>query len=510
MSIFNYTFLSENLYFFCLACGSKQGSVGVLKGKKIKNKNNIIILLSFLMTLCVTLDMGIVNIALPIISQDLNVSMSILSWIVMIFLIPFTACILIFGKLIDIHGIRKVIIPGFFIFLTGLILASLSSTIWILIIARCIQGIGGSILLVGGPSLLKVSLPEEEQARGFGLLSTASALGFLLGPSLGGFIMDYGNWRNIFWIQVIPVFICAIIMFIKVPSYRKISDNSINPVLAALLFGSVFSFIFALNQGREMGWTSPQILCFLGISVILMYLFVFINRKAKDPFLDTSLFKSKEFRNGTFVGFLMKLCEGGPLFFLPFYFIIVQNLDLRMTSVAILIVPIIVSVCGALYGKISSYFSFVTFMIIGTCFLFFSFIGFSYFQTPIFFFVLVGLMVFRGFGIGLFYPPNRTLVISTVPDSKEGIGSAYLRLFELLGYIVSIAVFETIFSEITPAEEISLLTVAQTAPDGCITQAFESIFVLGAVITVIIILILYVVQRENAGHNHREGKKCIR
>lgn len=451
----------------------------------------------FLMTMCTSLDMGIMFIALPAISEDLNVSMSLLSWIMMGFLISLTTCALISGIIIDIFGIRRVLIAGFLIFLSGLLVSATSPSIVILIAGRCIQGIGGSVLLVGGPSLLKNALPEDRQAEGFGYLSIASAAGFLMGPALGGILMFFDNWRIIFWALIIPVIVGLFLVLISVPSVRTSSETRINPVLMALLFGSVISFILALNQGRELGWTSIPIISLFILSIILGYLFFSVNQRANPMFLDVSLFRSKNFKFGNIVAFLMKLSEGGPLFLLPFYLVIIQNLDLQMASIIILVVPIVVIVFGYLYGKYSHLYSSSTYIISGMAFLILSFLGYYMATTPIMVILLIGIMVLRGSGIGLFYPPNRSDVICAVPRGKEGVGSGYLRMIEQLGYIISIALFETIFSEIIPMRDVSLASISHSSSVGVITSAFQAVFILAACIAALILVITLLTKQEH-------------
>lgn len=444
------------------------------------------------MTMCSSLDMGIVYIALPAISEDLNVTMSILSWIMMGFLISLTACILVSGRLIDGWGIHRVLISGFIIFIIGLFLSAVSPSILLLVVSRCIQGIGGSILLVGGPSLLKLSLPQNRQAEGFGYLSTASALGFFLGPGLGGLIMTGNNWRLIFWVMIVPVLIALFFVIRTDPPSGTLKGTTVNPILTTLLFGAIISFVTAVNQGREWGWTSAPILTLLILSIFLVYLFFILNENIKPKLLDFSLFRLKAFKIGNITGFLMKFCEGGPLFLLPFYFVIIQKLSLQMASFLMIVVPVIIMICGGLYGRYATRYPPSVFMAFGMLFLSFSFIGFFIAPVPVLFTVLASLMVVRGFGIGLFYPPNRTQVINAVPIGEEGIGSGFLRLVEQLGYILSIAVFETIFSEIVPMKDMSLASISQTTPIGIIVTAFHAVFILGSGITVMILgIIIY-------------------
>ena len=216
-----------------------------------KNPGGLALLSAVIMTICTSLDFMIVSLALPAISLDLNVSMSMLSWIMMGYILFLTACVLFGGKLIDIYGIRRVLLTGFYIFIGGLLLASVSFSIELLISARCIQGIGGSFLLVGGPSLIKLFISEGEQIAAFGYLGMASAIGYTAGSALGGAIMVFNNWHLVFWIMLIPILAGLALTFFSIPEDTPISKGTpVNIPLIVLLFGSISSCIIGLNQGR--------------------------------------------------------------------------------------------------------------------------------------------------------------------------------------------------------------------------------------------------------------------
>ena len=216
---------------------------------------------------------------------------------------------------------------------------------------------------------------------------------------------------------------------------------------------------------------------------------------AKFPLLDFSLFRLYDFSTGNITGFLMKLAEGGPLFLLPFYFVCIHKLSIQTTAMLMIVITITVTMYGIFYGKISKKFTPLFLMIFSQVCLIISFAGLYTFIYPVTILIPALLMFFRGTGIGLFYPPNRNQVIASVPAGKEGQGSGYLRFIEQLGYILSIAIFETIFSEIIPEGEESLITISDKIPFSQLVSAFQVVFFIVAGVSVGIIALIIVFKR---------------
>ena len=160
-----------------------------------------------------SLDASIVNVVLPSIKKDLGINLSLSSLIVSSYIITVATTIIIFGKLGDLKGKGRVFLYGIIVFIFGSFLCSISPNITILIISRVIQGIGASIVMANNQGLTAIVFPPNERGRALGLSGSAVALGSILGPALGGFIMTYLSWHFIFLINI-PIGLISFIVLL--------------------------------------------------------------------------------------------------------------------------------------------------------------------------------------------------------------------------------------------------------------------------------------------------------
>ena len=174
------------------------------------NKYLILIYTISFASFMVNLDTYVVNVALPSITQTFKASTSDISWIVMSYNLMVVSLLLIFGKLGDTIGLKKLFNIGFIIFTSSSLMCGLSNSVLILVISRFTQGIGASILYALPQAMIAKYLPKEHRGTAFGVLASAAALGITLGAPVSGFITEFLSWRWIFFINV-PVGILSVI-----------------------------------------------------------------------------------------------------------------------------------------------------------------------------------------------------------------------------------------------------------------------------------------------------------
>jgi MFS family permease len=146
-----------------------------------------------------TLDISIVNISLPTIMGDLNVSLDAVQWVVLAYLIAISSLLLTFGRLADLLGRKRVYIAGFAVFTVGNLLAGLSHSVIELTLARALTGVGGAMIQANGTAVTAAVFPPEERGAALGLNGTIVASGLVTGPTIGGVLTDALGWRSFFW-----------------------------------------------------------------------------------------------------------------------------------------------------------------------------------------------------------------------------------------------------------------------------------------------------------------------
>ena len=173
---------------------------------------NIILICCLTAIFISKLDDYIVSISLPTMAKHFDVSTSIISRVVLVYFLILTSTLLIWGKIGDKIGLKRILLIGLFIFGIGSFCCGFADDINYLIFFRFVQGIGGSILLVTSQAMISYYIPPDKQAKAFGLLTTFASIGMSLGPSIGGFITEYFSWNWIFWINI-PICIFVITIF---------------------------------------------------------------------------------------------------------------------------------------------------------------------------------------------------------------------------------------------------------------------------------------------------------
>ena len=180
---------------------------------------NLLIFSISLATFMAGLDGTIVNIALPTISEAFHVSSSTVSWVATAYLLVMAGCVLVFGKISDMIGFRKVFLSGFAIFTLGSfscgLLPVITGGLFSLIGSRVLQAVGGAMITAIAPAMIAAYIPMKQKGKAMGIVMTLAALGTALGPTIGGVLTQYLSWHWIFFINV-PVGIFAVLLGAKV------------------------------------------------------------------------------------------------------------------------------------------------------------------------------------------------------------------------------------------------------------------------------------------------------
>jgi EmrB/QacA subfamily drug resistance transporter len=409
------------------------------------NKNRWIILFVVVMvTFMSTLDSSIVNVALPVMAEKLKVTTEGIQWVVTCYLIVIAATILVFGRLGDIKGKVKMFKFGLALFTIGSLLCGATNSLTFLVIARAIQAIGAAGAMANNQGIIAQVFPANERGRALGISGTFVALGTMVGPPLGGFIVDIASWKYIFLINV-PIGILTFIFGMKVlPNNEKKITEKLDTVGAVLFIFVVIPLFGALDQGQVVGFTKPLILAGFLISIISFILFILVEKRRQTPLLQLQIFNNKLFSISIFCGFISFVAIFCSNIIQPFYLQNVRKLSPSATGLYMTIYPIILSVVAPASGYLSDR--------IGSEFL--TFVGLIFTSVGLFLMstltehssliVMVFFVAAMSLGNGLFQSPNTSLIMSTVPKDKLGIAGSVNALVRNLGMACGIALATTL------------------------------------------------------------------
>jgi EmrB/QacA subfamily drug resistance transporter len=449
---------------------------------------------------------GIVTIALPSISQYLDVSTSLVSWVVVAHLLVLTSFLLIFGKIGEYVGYKKIFLGGLFLFTIGSYFSGISLNIEQLILSRILQGVGSAMLLSMTPAIIAVNFPNAVRGKIFGYISLATTVALSLGYGVGGIITEYLGWHWIFFITV-PLGMFAIVLtYLFLPDVGKLEEyHGFDVVGSLLIFFSMFVLIISLEMGGRMGWTSPIILLGLGSCLLLLFIFYKWETRFQNPLFKMCLLKQRYLNLSIAAGFMTSFVLTGTIFLLPFYLELIMNYTTDVAGLIILVPTLLIVFVGPLSGRISDKTGSKLPSIIGAVCLAIALLVLTVLDPTIgkygILFVLIALLM-RSLSDGMFSPANNKLVMSHSPPGMTGSVSSLLNTAKYLGLVMGVVIFETIFDSTVSHSAAGLEGAISTGafqfsvPIETLLTGFQQAFLLGAVISILII-VASILSKEN-------------
>jgi EmrB/QacA subfamily drug resistance transporter len=296
------------------------------------------------------LDQTIVATALPTMGRDLG-DVAHLAWIVTIYLLASTAVTPLYGKLADIHGRRVTLLAGIVVFVIGSIACALAPSLWLLVVARFVQGLGGGGLIALAQTIVGDMVPPKERGRYQVYFASVFMASSLLGPVLGGVIAERLHWSVIFWINL-PLGLGAYWMssaaLKRLPRHER--PHRLDVLGAVLMTLATMSLLLALTWGgTAYPWRSWPIAGLIGAACGLWLLFAWRLRRAAEPLIPLDILANRVVRRGTVAaGFGMGTFIGLTIY-LPLYFETVMGLSATQSGLGLL--PL---TCGTVVGAASS------------------------------------------------------------------------------------------------------------------------------------------------------------
>jgi DHA2 family methylenomycin A resistance protein-like MFS transporter len=292
----------------------------------------------------VLLDVTIVNVALPRIGTDLNAGVETLQWVVDGYAVALASLLLTGGTVGDSRGHRRVVVAGFAVFGLASLACGLAPGAGVLVVARVVQGVGAALLLPGTLAVIAGTAPDAQaRARAIGVWAGIGSLALPAGPLLGGALVETLGWRAVF-VANVPVVLVALLLTVAVAPRTRVEPprgvDRAGVLLGALLLATV---TFALVEAGHHGLDASAVAA-AGLAVLLVVVFVAVERRVADPMLPPGLFRRREFVAANLVGAVMNLGTLGLLFVLTLYLQAVQGRSAFGAGVAVLplFVPLVV------------------------------------------------------------------------------------------------------------------------------------------------------------------------
>jgi EmrB/QacA subfamily drug resistance transporter len=451
------------------------------------------------------LEQTIVAPALPTIGRSLN-DVENLSWVVTAYLLSTTVATPLLGKLSDIYGRRTLMLISVSVFVIGSVACALAPTIWALVAARTLQGLGGGGLLPLAQTVIADILTPRERPLVQGYSSVMFMSASILGPVLGGFLTDYVHWSMIFWINL-PLGAVALLMtdraLRRLPRHER--PHKLDFLGAALMVMAALALLLALSWGSgRYSWASPQILGLLGASALTWGLFVWRLLRAAEPFIPLSMVREPVVGAVVVAGFFGIGTIIGLSIFMPIYIELVLAQSASASGVVL-----IAFMCGATVGsllagrllaRLDRYKRVpLSGLPLGMAVL----VIFAIWPDAFSVSQVAGLLAIGGLGMGTMYPTTTVLMQNAVPLHQVGTATGTLNFFRQLGGAIVVAVFGAIVLgglKASGSADLLLerLAAGQTGAD--FAMLFRDVFTAGALfLAAAFLAVLCIVERPLRG-----------
>ena len=390
----------------------------------------------------VQLDVTIVNTALHTIGNSLGGGVSELQWIVSTYTIVFAALILTAGALGDRIGAKKVFMAGFAIFTGASFACALAPSALLLIAARAAQGMGAAILVPNSLALLNHAYPDEkERGRAVGIWAAGASLALTAGPLAGGALIALVGWRSIFLVNL-PIGLAGLWLTWRYASETPRSPHhSLDLGGQAAAIGALGCLAGAIIEGGTHGWSNPWVLAGFAAFAALAVIFVFQERRTKQPMLPLSLFRHRLFALTSAIGLLVNVAFYGLIFVLSLYFQQINGLSPLATGLAFLPMMGAVLPANLLAARASERFGApaiiatgATMAAVGCMALLGTGRGTSYGS-------MCAQLVAIGAGLGLLVPPLTSTLLGSVEKKRSGIVAGALNATRQTGSVLGVALF---------------------------------------------------------------------
>ena len=419
-----------------------------MENEKKSNLKWWILLTVIIGTFLGRLDQTIVNLALPKIINEFNITVSAAGWIATAYILANAIFVPIWGKLGDTLGRKKIYIIGFTMFIVGSILAGLSWNLSSMIVFRVIQAIAGSADYPTAMAIIAVTFREgRERAQALGIWSSSFAAASVFGPLLGGPLIDHFGWRSVFFVNL-PIGIIGILMALRFINESRSGEKTKNfDWWGAITLGVALSaLVLVLDKGSDWGWLSSYSIISYAIIAIFTKIFINIENKADEPIVDLSFFKIPAFVNTIVNNFIIFMGMMGGIFLIPIFAQTFLGYD--ATQSGYLFMPMAAAMLiaaplgGALTGRVQARFVIFWSTIIAALGLFlFSFLDPR--SGPLAIIIPLCIMAF-GMGFGMAQRTN--IIASVVKQNEIGIASSVLALIRNVAGAFGIALFGTILN----------------------------------------------------------------
>lgn len=437
-----------------------------------------------------SVDGSIINVAVAPLMDALNADFPTVQWVILSYLLGMALLLVGMGRLADMVGKKRIFVTGIVLFLLGSALCGISPNVYWLIGFRVLQSVGASMIIALGTAILTEAWPSSQRGQVLGLAAGFISLGIVLGPVAGGLILSQLSWRWIFYVNV-PVgaisLILSLLYLAPMPSQGR--KERFDFAGAVVMGVGLLAFTLAMTVGQNIGFTSPLILLLLGVSLAMLFVFIWLERRVRYPIMDLSLFREAAFSLNLFTATLAFIAIAGIVLLLPIYLNLVLGLPMDRVGILMAVVPMIMILLQPLSGTLSDRMGTRPVSLIGLIFIFFGYLLMTTLHADSSQLSYVLRMLPVAIGMATFNSPNNSAIMGAVPRSRLGIASGILSMVRTLGQVTGIAALGAFFTS-RVAQYGGTIELTAAPPEAIVRALHDQFLLVAALIGVGIVVSL--------------------
>lgn len=432
-----------------------------------------------------SLGISIANVALPKLAEAFNASFSAVQWIVIAYLLAITSLIVSAGRLGDIMGRRRLLLIGISLFTLASLLCGMAPSLWLLIAARALQGLGAAIMMALTMALVGETIPKERTGRAIGLLGTMSAIGTALGPSLGGVLIAEFGWRAIFLINL-PLGALTLVLahrYLSADQSRPKGEHARFDTVGTLLLAfSLAAYALAMTTGRgSFGLLNTALLWLAAVGIGF---FVFAQARSTSPLIQMAMFRELALSASLAASVLVSSVMMATLVVGPFYLARSLGLEAAMLGLVLSVGPAVAALTAVPAGRLADRLGTRCVTTVGLIGMAAGALMLSVFPTT---FGIPGyitpILVITA-SYALFQTANNTSVMADASPDQRGAVSGLLNLSRNLGLITGASVMGAVFAFGSATNDIA------TAPPDVVATGMRVTFMVATALIVTALAII--------------------
>lgn len=387
------------------------------------------------------------NVALPDLATDTGASQTDVTWIIDAYTLVFVGLLLPAGALGDRFGRRGVLMAGLLIFGSAAAAAMFVSSPQTLIALRAVMGIGAAAVMPVTLSIITTTFPPEERGRAVGVWVGVAGGGAVLGLFASGVLLEFFAWNSFFALNVTLAVLAMIGTLLVVPSSRDPHPPRLDPLGALASLVALVALVFAIIEGPDRGWSNPITIGSFALSALSLTTFVFWELRSPEPMLDVRLFRLRGFSTGALALTMQFFASFGFFYIVLQYLQYIAGLSPLQSATALLPLPFVLIPLARNAPAIADRFGVNKVVALGLTLSASGMLVMTTLEVQLVYWHLaIGLALFAA-GMGLAGTPSTTAVVSSLPQSKQGVGSAVNDTSRELGSALGIAILGTILNQ---------------------------------------------------------------